>query len=95
MATADVPGGVVNLLTGPKPAMVPYLASHLDVNAVDAYGADPGMAAGVEEAAAGGVKRVVRPPDGRIDWADNRMSQSPYAISAFTEIKTVWHPKGL
>ena len=95
MATADVPGGVVNLLTGPKPAMVPYLASHLDVNAVDAYGADPDMAAGVEKAAAGGVKRVARPPDGRIDWTDNRTAQSPYSISAFTEIKTVWHPKGL
>ena len=95
MATADVPGGVVNLLTGPKAATVPYLASHLDVNAVDAYGADPEMTAGVEEAAAGGVKRVVRPPEGCPDWADNRAGQSPYFISAFTEIKTVWHPKGL
>ena len=95
MATADVPGGVVNLLTGPKAAMVPYLASHLDVNAVDAYGADPEMTAGVEEAAAGGVKRVVRPPEGRLDWVDNGAAQSPYFISAFTEIKTVWHPKGL
>ena len=95
MATADVPGGVVNLLTGPKAAMVPYLASHLDVNAVDAYGADTETVTGVERAAAGGVKRVVRPPEGRIGWTDNRIAQSPYFISAFTEIKTVWHPKGL
>ena len=95
MATADVPGGVVNLLTGPKGGMVPFLASHLDVNAVDAYGADPEMTTGVEEAAAGGVKRVVRPPEGRLDWADDRAGQSPYFIAAFTEIKTVWHPKGL
>ncbi len=95
MATADVPGGVVNVLTGPKSGMIPFLASHLDVNAVDAYGADPGMMAELEEAAAGGVKRVVRPPEGRVDWTDNGTAQSLYFISAFTEIKTVWHPKGL
>ena len=95
MATADLPGGVVNVLTGPKSGMVPYLASHLDVNAIDAYGAAQEMMIGLEEAAAGGVKRVVRPPEGRIDWTDNRTTQSPYSIAAFTEIKTVWHPKGL
>ena len=95
MATADLPGGVVNILTGPKSGMAPYLASHLDVNAIDAYGADPEMMADLEVAAAGGVKRVVRPPEGRTDWTHDRAAQSPYAISAFTEIKTVWHPKGL
>lgn len=95
MATADVPGGVVNVLTGSRSGMVPYLASHLDVNAIDACGADPETMTGLEQAAAGGVKRVVRPPEDRIDWADNRTAQSPYLISAFTEIKTVWHPKGL
>ena len=92
MATADVPGGVVNILTGPKEAVIPYLASHLDVNAIDAFGAEPGAVRDIEEAAAAGVKRVVRPPDGKIDWAE---AQSPYTIAAFTEIKTVWHPKGL
>ena len=95
MATADVPGGVVNVLTGPKAGMVPHLASHLDVNAVDAYGADPDLMTALEQAAAGNVKRVVRPPEGRIDWTDDRIAQSPYFIAAFTEIKTVWHPKGL
>ena len=95
MATADVPPGVVNVLTGPKSGMVPYLASHLDVNAIDAYGADPEMMTGLEQAASGNVKRVVRPPEGRIDWMVDRAAQSPYFISAFTEIKTVWHPKGL
>ena len=95
MATADLPGGVVNVLTGPKSGMAPYLASHLDVNAIDVYGADPEMMADLEEAAASGVKRVVRPPEGRIDWVRDRQAQSPYAIAAFTEIKTVWHPKGL
>ena len=95
MATADLPGGVVNILTGPQSGMAPYLASHLDVNGIDAYGADEDMLAGLEEAAAAGVKRVVGPPEGRIAWMDDRAAQSPYAIAAFTEIKTVWHPKGL
>ena len=92
MATADVPDGVVNILTGPKAGMVPYLASHLDVNAVDAFGAEPAMLRDIEQEAAAGVKRVVRPPGGEVDWAE---AQSPYAIAAFTETKTVWHPKGL
>ena len=47
------------------------------------------------QAAAGGVKRVVRPPDDRIEWRDNGIAESPYLISAFTDVKTVWHPKGL
>jgi len=92
LATADVPGGVVNILTGPKAGMVPYLSSHLDVNAVDAYGSEPGQMEEIEQAAAGGAKRVVRPPEVKLDWAN---AQSPYMIAAFTEIKTVWHPKGL
>lgn len=95
MATADVPGGVVNVLTGSRSGMAPYLASHLDVNAIDLSGADGGMIAELEQAAAGGVKRVVRPPEDRIDFLDDRTARSPYHISAFTEIKTVWHPKGL
>ena len=89
---SDVPGGVVNILTGPKAGMVPYLASHLDVNAVDAFGAEPAMLRDIEQEAAAGVKRMVRPPGAEVDWAK---AQSPYAIAAFTEIKTVWHPKGL
>jgi len=92
MATADVPDGVVNILTGPKAGMVPFLASHLDVNAIDAFGAEPAMLGDIEREAAAGVKRVVRPPGGEVDWTE---AQSPYAIAAFTEIKTVWHPKGL
>ena len=61
-------------------------------NAIDAFGAEPDMMQDIEQEAAAGVKRVVRPPGGEIDWAG---AQSPYAIAAFTEIKTVWHPKGL
>ncbi len=95
MATADVPPGVVNILTGPRAGMVPYLASHLDVNALDACGVEPGLMVELEQAAAEGIKRVARPPEESIDWHDDRGAQSPYLIAAFTEIKTVWHPKGL
>ncbi len=91
MATADVPAGVVNILTGPKVGLVPFLASHLDVDAVDAFGSAPEMMADIEKAAAGGVKRVVGPPGTKIDWTE---AQSPYSIADFTETKTVWHPKG-
>jgi hypothetical protein len=49
----------------------------------------------LETAAADNVKRVVRPPQGTPNWTDDRVAQSPYTIAAFTEIKTVWHPKGV
>ena len=95
LATADVPPGVVNILTGPKSKMVPYLASHMDVNGIDAYGAEQSMMPELEIAAADNVKRVVRPPHGTVNWTDDRVAQSPYVIAAFTEIKTIWHPKGV
>ena len=84
IATADVPGGVVNLLTGHRAELAPWLASHMDVNAIDLTGAD-GLRTDLEIAAAENVKRVVV---GRPD------SQSLYEISAFLELKTVWHPIG-
>ncbi len=84
LATSDVPGGVVNLLTGQRDELAPWLASHMDVNAIDITGAD-GMSADLERASADNVKRVVR---GDAD------SQSPWEIAAFLELKTVWHPVG-
>ncbi|HEV8687106.1 MAG TPA: aldehyde dehydrogenase family protein [Gaiellaceae bacterium] len=84
LATSDVPGGVVNLLTGYKAELAPWLASHMDVNAIDLSGAN-GDVAELERAAADNVKRVVKaPPD----------AQSPYQIAEFLELKTVWHPIG-
>jgi acyl-CoA reductase-like NAD-dependent aldehyde dehydrogenase len=83
-ATSDVPGGVVNILTGYRSELGPWLASHMDVNALDLAGAD-GDAADLERAAAQNVKRVVHP---RAD------AQSPWEIAAFLEFKTVWHPVG-
>jgi acyl-CoA reductase-like NAD-dependent aldehyde dehydrogenase len=84
IATSDVPGGVVNLLTGFRVELGPILASHMDVNALDLGAADDGTAR-LEELAAGNVKRVVR---GRAD------AQSPWEIASFLELKTVWHPIG-
>jgi acyl-CoA reductase-like NAD-dependent aldehyde dehydrogenase len=84
LATSDVPGGVVNLLTGHHVELAPVLASHMDVNAIDLCGAD-GDVPDLERLAADNVKRVVR---GRPDV------QSPWEIASFLELKTVWHPMG-
>ena len=98
LATSDVPGGVVNLLTGLKRELVPVLAAHVDVDAVDTWGIDPAAQADVERAAADSVKRLARRPRGvadeRFDWADERAAQRPEWIAAFLEMKTVWHPIG-
>ncbi len=83
--TSDVPAGVVNLLTGFKDELVPVLASHGDVDALDVSGVAPDAAAEVEAAAASNVKRIVRGGD---------RSAGPYEVTAFMEMKTVWHPKG-
>jgi acyl-CoA reductase-like NAD-dependent aldehyde dehydrogenase len=96
LATSDVPGGVVNLITGLRRELVGHLAGHMDVNALDAFGASPDEAASLEEVAVENVKRFARPPRGgleRYDWLSAR-AQSPYLIGQFVEIKTVWHPIG-
>src|SRR6185503_9905825 len=84
LATSDVPGGVVNLLTGHRAELAPWLAGHMDVNALDVTGAD-GLAPELEKLAAENVKRVVH---GKAD------TQSPWEIASFLELKTVWHPIG-
>jgi acyl-CoA reductase-like NAD-dependent aldehyde dehydrogenase len=84
LATSDVPGGVVNILTGRKSELVPVLAGHMDVNAVDLAGVD-GDRTELERLAADNVKRVIRNGDG----------QSPWHAAAFLELKTVWHPIGV
>ena len=84
LATSDVPGGVVNILTGSRSELAPWLASHMDVNAID-LGSAGGDAPELERAAAANVKRVVH---GKPD------AQSPWEVAAFLELKTVWHPVG-
>jgi acyl-CoA reductase-like NAD-dependent aldehyde dehydrogenase len=93
LATSDVPGGVVNLLTGRAAEIAPWLASHMDVNAIDLAGVtDAELATELERAAADNLKRVVRPPLGEPDWeADPGLDR----MLAFLETKTVWHPVGI
>ncbi|MDX1583360.1 MAG: aldehyde dehydrogenase family protein [Thermoanaerobaculia bacterium] len=91
IATSDVPGGVVNLITGLKEELASWLASHMDVNAIDVTGLAEELASKAAAAAADNVKRVIRSEIE--DWTSER-AQSPYAVQDFLEIKTVWHPVG-
>lgn len=93
--TSDVPAGVVNLISGLKSELVPWLAAHMDVNAIDATGVAPEKLADVQKVAAENVKRYIRFDGDEIGWTDDRLSQSPYAIFEFQEMKTVWHPMGM
>jgi acyl-CoA reductase-like NAD-dependent aldehyde dehydrogenase len=91
LATSDVPGGAVNVLTGRQGELAPVLAAHMDVNAIDLTGAEDAAAvADLQTAAADNVKRVFWPSTA--DWAaDPGLDR----IRAWVEIKTVWHPIGM
>jgi acyl-CoA reductase-like NAD-dependent aldehyde dehydrogenase len=97
LATSDVPGGVVNVLTGRVAEVAPWLAAHLDVNALDLTGVDNAsdggaQAAALEAAAAQNLKRVRRPEPGPVDWAaDPGIQRLRWTL----ETKTVWHPVGV
>jgi acyl-CoA reductase-like NAD-dependent aldehyde dehydrogenase len=88
LATSDLPGGVVNVLTGRTSELAPVLAGHFDVNAIDLTGVEAGGRAVLERSAAGNVKRVF--------WSDEDWSAAPTPrrMLTFLEIKTVWHPVG-
>ena len=97
LATSDVPGGVVNILTGSAATIAPWLASHMDVNAIELVGlaGDPQLAAlatSLEVAAAENLKRVRRAPATEPDWTRDPGLD---AMTAFLETKTVWHPIGV
>ncbi|MFG3486847.1 MULTISPECIES: aldehyde dehydrogenase family protein [unclassified Streptomyces] len=90
LATSDLPGGVVNILSGKAAEMGPHLAAHQDVNAIDLTGATGGdLARDLEIAAADNLKRVLRPRTE--DFAE---SPGTDRMTAFLETKTVWHPTG-
>jgi acyl-CoA reductase-like NAD-dependent aldehyde dehydrogenase len=96
LATSDLPGGVVNLLTGFTTELVGPLSAHMDVDALDLAGLDLALYKDAELAAAANVKRVVGPL--RLSargWLDDARGQDPYWIAAFLETKTVWHPVGV
>jgi len=88
LATSDVPGGVVNILSGNPDEIMPWLASHADVNALDMAGGSEGEWVAWQKAAAGTLKRVVSPVRGI-------PARSLDRITAFTETKTVWHTKAM
>ena len=90
LATSDLPGGVVNLLTGQVTELAPWMASHMDVNALDLAGAPAELTTSLEQAAAENLKRVLRPAD--TDWAADPGTER---LTAFLETKTVWHPVGV
>ena len=85
LATSDFPPGVVNVLSGQRKELVPWLAAHMDVNAIDAGGCTPEEVEAIEKAAADNVKRVVKMPSSEV---------GPHLITAFMEMKTIWHPIG-
>ncbi|MEU4045932.1 aldehyde dehydrogenase family protein [Streptomyces antibioticus] len=89
LATSDVPGGVVNVLSGRTAEIAAPLASHQDVNAIDLAGADEVLAKELEIAAADNLKRVLRPQP--VDYA---LTPGTDRLTAFLETKTVWHPTG-
>jgi acyl-CoA reductase-like NAD-dependent aldehyde dehydrogenase len=91
LATSDLPGGVVNILTGYVEETAPHLAAHMDVNAIDLTGVtDPELATNLEIAAAENLKRVIRPS--ATDWTADPGTDR---ITRLLETKTVWHPKGV
>ncbi|AQA12357.1 aldehyde dehydrogenase family protein [Streptomyces malaysiensis] len=90
LATSDLPGGVVNILSGRTAEIAAPLAAHQDVNAIDLAGADPELAVELEKAAAENLKRVLRPQ--AVDWAAD---PGTGRLLAFLETKTVWHPMGV
>ncbi len=90
LATSDVPGGVVNVLTGSPAEMAPWLASHQDVNALDLVGADDLDWVDLQQRAAETLKRVTSPERGATAAAP-----ALARITFFTETKTVWHTKSM
>lgn len=92
LATSDLPGGVVNLLTGERDELLPHLASHMDVNAVVACDLDNEQVRMIQMEAAGNIKRVI--PRQQDSWLSPD-AQGPYLIMDTQELKTTWHPVGV
>ena len=94
LATSDMPGGVVNILTGKLSNTAPTLAAHMDVNGLDltGYAGDAEQSRLLEEAAADNLKRVLRAPDAEPDWS---LDPGLERMTTFLETKTVWHPIGV
>jgi acyl-CoA reductase-like NAD-dependent aldehyde dehydrogenase len=90
LATSDLPGGVVNILTGHHTELTPWLASHMDIDGLDLTGATDQLAAECETAAANNLNRLLRPTAN--DWTTD---PGTTRMTTFLETKTVWHPVGV
>ncbi len=94
LATSDLPGGVVNILTGPVGEVLPHLAKHMEIAALDLHGVDAAISKAAEEQGAGSVKRVRVRSLNEAEWFDAAATESPRWIERFVEMKTIWHPAG-
>ncbi|MEJ2615538.1 MAG: aldehyde dehydrogenase family protein, partial [Ignavibacteriaceae bacterium] len=90
--SSDVPGGVVNILTGKKSELYSHMASHMDVNSIIYCGDNEKMIKSISELASGNIKRTVFYR--KNDWI-NEIYESPYIIERTQEVKTTWHPTGI
>ena len=99
LATSDVPGGVINLLTGLRSELIPVMAAHVDIDGLDLWGVPDDMRTATERTAADDIKRLSRRPtrvrEDRFDWLNDAAAERPEWIAAFLEMKTVWHPIGV
>ncbi len=94
LATSDLPGGVVNVLTGRAKEVLPHLAKHMEVQALDLHGVDAKLAREAEDQAADTVKRFRTRDLDEAAWFDHEACTSPRWIERFIEMKTIWHPSG-
>ena len=96
IATSDVPGGVVNILTGLKKELIPHLAGHMDVNSIDYSDFDAAMRKSIQELCANNVKRFVNSwHKSEKEYYTDDLNENQYQIQNFTELKTIWHTMGL
>ena len=93
-ATSDVPGGVVNILTGHREELIPEVASHRDVDAVGGCFESLDERRLLEAGSADNLKRVHLLDGSATDWYDDEARTTPWTIEPFTEMKTIWHPSG-
>ena len=94
LATSDLPGGVVNMLTGQRAELAPHFASHMDINAIVDGSSDPAVAEILRAGAALNLKRVATRTLAAKDWTSTK-AEDPYWILDTVEMKTAWHPIGL
>ena len=94
IATSDLPGGVINVLTGKASEVMPHLARHMEVAALDLHGVDAALGKQLEELAVDSVKRVRSRALEAEAWFDAAACESPRWIERFVEMKTIWHPSG-